>query len=345
MRIEPLPSFSSCWRDALRRRRPARRCRHRPDHERERGDAAQPGEQRAALRRAAPARPARTAGPAAARRASRAGEDARPDVAAFARAARERQQQHARRRRQHQHERPRAGERAQLLGPAQRRSPAQPAGAAGGVGDHPQHARARRRRLRRARARPRRVGASWLATAPTPANTGTTRDCARARGRPTPPSGSPPVTKPGELGHPQRQRAGPDRGQRRAVEPCGARRPGEHELGRGRPPPRRAARARRRTARTPRRRSPASRRRATRCSRRPSAGRAARRRTGAAPCCSAKLRAKPGGPRPPDRCCGSRPAGCRSTTANRYAKASVRARASRSALARRARAARRVTPR
>ena len=60
------------------------------------------------------------------------------DVAAGGDARGGGEQKRGREDREQQHERVRAGERAQLLSPAERRRPAQPAGAACGVGDHPQ---------------------------------------------------------------------------------------------------------------------------------------------------------------------------------------------------------------
>ncbi len=192
-----------------------------------------------------------------------------------------------RRDREQQHQRPGAGERAQLLRPPERRRPAQPAGAAGGVGDHPQqqgqpHDRApqleRDPACRRELARERAHADEHR------------HDRHRRQGKVGRPAGGQAARdEAGELREPQDRDARRDRGHRREKRRPAPDGPGEHELHPARvllglaapaPPP---------AARTPRRRSPASRRRARRCSRRPSAGRTARRRTGGAPCCSAKL--------------------------------------------------------
>jgi hypothetical protein len=65
-------------------------------------------------------------------------EEPAADVPASAEPRGDPEQDGARHHRKQQHRRPGAGERAQFLGPSQRRRPAQPAGPAGDVGHRPQ---------------------------------------------------------------------------------------------------------------------------------------------------------------------------------------------------------------
>ena len=130
----------------------------------------------------------------------------------------------------------------------------------------------------------RRVGASWLATAPMPTNTGTTDAVARARYA-DPPTGRPACDEAGELREPQDQDAGRDRGHRREIRRAPPEHPSQHELHPARVllGPERSHGGqqsedrgddRQRTADAP-----------GGVAARPSAGRVARRRTGGSPCC------------------------------------------------------------
>ncbi len=215
-------------------------------------------------RRAAPARSARRAARSGAARCrareaapvpmSRRAADPRGERRAAARVAATGSEQH---------ERLRAGEGPQLLGPAERRRPAQPAGAAGGVGDHAREQRTAPTIAPPSSSATRRVGASWLASAPTPDEDGHDR-----RGR----EGQVGRSAGGQAGgeeadqprQPQHDRARADRGHRREERRAPRRPCRRARARRGRCPPRRAAPARRRARRTRRRRSRASRRRARR---------------------------------------------------------------------------------
>ena len=181
-----------------------------------------------------------------------------------------------------QHQRPRAGERPQLLGPAQRRHPAQPADAARRVGDHPEHERDRddgAAELERQPARRRELAGDG-ADADEDRDHRTTASARYAE----PPTGSPPARRARRSAQPQERlpAAIAASAATNAVASNGAR-PARARCGRR--PPRSAAPGPRPASRTPPRRSPASRRPARRCSRRRSAGRTARRRTAGPPCC------------------------------------------------------------
>ena len=221
-----------------------------------------------------------------------------------------------------------AGERPQLLCPAQRRRPPQPAGGRG-VRDHPQQQRDGEHRAGdpRGHAPRRRDLAGDRADADEHRQRRDERDREEDRG-----------PGPGAADEdPDQQRQPDDRRARSRSPPSAARNAcarltgaGEDELRGGRRPPRRAARARppgRPTARRRSRRRPA----ATTCSRRRSADRGARRRAGAprrfspklrSSCrrsCERRVRAR-GRPRP------ARPSRARNSSANEI----VRVRASRS---------------
>ena len=175
---------------------------------------------------------------------------ARADVAPLGDPRRREQQRDRRQGGEEQHGRPRTGERAQLLGPAERGRPAQPARADGGVGDHPQ--RATRRRARRPRCRVRQAPrrGDLAASAPTPTKTGSGETSASARNAEPAPAARParmPTSRASHSDHrPERRSPASDAANDRGA----ARRRRRGRAPGGRRPPPCAARGPRRAAPT-----------------------------------------------------------------------------------------------